>query len=126
MNIGTGVFQRRWLNLSLRRKGLVVTALPVVALLGFSASFFVVQQQYRKAGKWIGSTLQVYANLQKVRTSLLEETGAVRSYALTDDPQHLKTYRDSLRDGDAAMGLLEAAAGTPQERAHVTALRGLV
>jgi signal transduction histidine kinase/CHASE3 domain sensor protein len=121
-----GFFQRRWLNLSLRLKGLVVTTLPVVALLAFSASFFVVEQQYRNAGKWLNSALQVYAALQKVRTSLLEETGAARSYALTQDPQHLKTYQDCRKDEETAMRQLEAAAGTPQERTHVTALRSIV
>jgi signal transduction histidine kinase/CheY-like chemotaxis protein/CHASE3 domain sensor protein len=126
MKIGTGVFQRRWLNLSLRNKGLVVTALPVLALLGFTASFFVVEHQYGNAGKWVNSALQIYASLQKVRTSLLEETGAVRSYALTGDPRHLQTYKDSLHDGDVAMRELDTAAGTAQEREHATALRGLV
>jgi PAS domain S-box-containing protein len=126
MKFAGGIFQRRWLNLSLRLKGLVVTTLPVIALLAFSASFWVVEQQYKNAGKWIGSSLQVYATMQKVRTALLEESGAVRSYALTNDPQHLKAYNDSLKEGNTAMRQLEAAATNSQERAHVTALRGLV
>ena len=48
-----GIFERRWLNLPLRLKGLVVTMLPVIALLGFSAAFVAVELQYRNAGIWI-------------------------------------------------------------------------
>ncbi|HUB78794.1 MAG TPA: ATP-binding protein [Bryobacteraceae bacterium] len=126
MTAEAGFVKRRWLNLPLRLKGLVVTSLPVVALLGFSASLFVVEFQYRHAGKWLNSALQVYASLQKVRTSLLEETGAVRSYALTGDAQHLKTYTDSVGDGNTAMNQLESAVVSQEERQHVTALRTLV
>ena len=121
-----GMIHRRWLNLSLRHKGLVVTSLPVIALLALSASIFVVETQYRNAGKWLSNVLQVYADMQKVRTALLDKTGAVRSYALTGNPQHLKGYHDSLSDGATAMHQLETAAATPAEREHVTALRGLV
>ncbi|HEX3745346.1 MAG TPA: ATP-binding protein [Bryobacteraceae bacterium] len=124
--MGTGIFQRRWLNLPLRLKGLVVTSLPVVALLGFSVSFFMLEVQYRSAGKWLASTLQVFGALQKVRTSVLESSGAVRSYALTNDSRHLKTYQDSLSDGEVAMHQLEKIAVSPEEREHVTALRGLI
>jgi len=126
MTAEAGFVKRRWLNLPLRLKGLVVTSLPVVALLGFSASLFVVEFQYRHAGKWLNGALQVYAALQKVRTSLLEETGAVRSYALTGDPQHLKTYNDSIGDGTTAMKQLDGAVITAEERQHVTALRDLL
>ncbi|MEI9973402.1 MAG: hypothetical protein WDO73_15975 [Ignavibacteriota bacterium] len=98
------------LNLSLRLKGLVVTALPVVALLASVHSFFVVSSNIATLENGINSALQVFADMQKVRTALLEESGAVRSYALTDDPQHLKTYHDSLNDGDAAVRHLESTA----------------
>jgi hypothetical protein len=42
MKIAVQIFQSWWLNQPLRLKGLVITALPVLALLGFSASFLVV------------------------------------------------------------------------------------
>jgi signal transduction histidine kinase/CHASE3 domain sensor protein len=127
MNIGSGILHRRWLNLPLRLKGLVVTTLPVLALLGFSTSFFAVELQYRNAGKWISSTLQVFAAMQKVRTSLLEETGSVRSYGLTNDAQHLKAYQDSISDRDVALQQLETLVrSNPKEREHVNALRELI
>lgn len=93
MDNATGRFQRIWLNLSLRRKGLIVTAIPVLALLAFSAAFFVVQLQYRKAGRWVRSGLEVYVSLQRVRTVLLEEDNAARGYALAGDPRYLQDYK---------------------------------
>jgi signal transduction histidine kinase/CHASE3 domain sensor protein len=101
--------------------------LPVLALLGFSTSFFAVELQYRNAGKWLSSTLQVFATMQKVRTSLLEETGAVRSYGLTNDAQHLKAYKDSIGERDVALGQLDSLVrNNHTEREHVNALRDLI
>lgn len=102
------MFRQRWLNLSLRLKGLVVTTLPILALVGFAVSFLAVEVEYRNAGKWLNGALQLFGAMQKVRTSLLEEAGALRAYGLTDDGRYLKTYRDSVNTRDAAMGQLHS------------------
>ena len=123
----TGAFRRLWLNLPLRRKGLIVTALPVAALLAFSGAFFVVQQQYRNAARWLRSALELSSSLQRVHTVLLEEDNALKGYGLTSDPDYLKTYRAAAARQDETLRQIEALiSGNAQQIAHLRKLQALI
>jgi hypothetical protein len=48
-----------WTNLPLRGKGLVVVAIPFIALLISGASFAVVEREQRDANAWVAHSLLV-------------------------------------------------------------------
>jgi signal transduction histidine kinase len=71
-----------WADLPLRMKGLVVIAIPLIALLVAIASFYVLQSQQALAEERVRRTLQVRANIQQVHTTLLAEETWLRARLL--------------------------------------------
>ncbi|HVW11800.1 MAG TPA: ATP-binding protein [Bryobacteraceae bacterium] len=126
MKTATGRFRQLWLNMPLRRKGLIVTAIPLVALVFFSVAFVVVQGGYMGATAWIKTALQRYSAMQKVHTVLLEEDHALATYALTNDPAYLKNYRDATKESEKLLPQLRATlTGQPEQMARVDTLTNL-
>jgi signal transduction histidine kinase/CHASE3 domain sensor protein len=107
----------------LRRKGLIVTAIPLVALVFFTVSFIVVQGGYMNATKWIKAALDQYAAMQKVHTVLLTQDQALAAYGLTSDPNYLKQYETAAKDtGNLLPQLRATIAKQPDQVAHVDTL----
>ena len=126
MNPRTGKLGRLWLNTPLRRKGLIVTAIPLVALVFFTVAFVVVQSGFMEAGKWIKTALERYGAMQKVHAALVEEDQALAAYGLTRDSEYLAQYRASVRDSQKVLPqLLSAVTGQPDQIAHVKTLTQL-
>jgi signal transduction histidine kinase len=122
----TGKFRQLWLNMPVRRKGLIVTAIPLVALVFFTVSFVVVQGGYMNATKWIKTALDQYGAMQKVHTVVLEEDNALAQYALTNDPAYLKQYQDAAKNRQKLLPQLRATvARQPDQVAHVDTLVNL-
>jgi signal transduction histidine kinase len=122
----TGKFRQRWLNMPLRRKGLIVTAIPLVALIFFTVSFVVVQGGYMTATKWIKVALDQYGAMQKVHPAMLEQDHALAAYGLTNDPAYLKQYQDSAKTIQNLLPQLRATiANQPAQVAHVDTLVNL-
>jgi signal transduction histidine kinase/ActR/RegA family two-component response regulator len=104
-----------WLDRSLRTKGLIVVAVPLIALLGITSANLTLQRD--ESGQRSVSTnarsLDEAAG-QVLADAVNGETG-IRGYAATDDPTFLAPYalmltrigaeRKSLRDDAAAIGL---------------------
>jgi signal transduction histidine kinase len=110
----------------LRRKGLIVTAIPLVALVFFTISFVVVQGGYMNATKWIKTALDQYGAMQKVHTVLLEQDHALAAYGLTNDPGYLKQYEATAKDSSKLLPQLRATVATrPDQIAHVDTLVNL-
>ena len=119
--------RRLWLNLPLRRKGLLVTTLPVAALTSFSAAFLIAQHQYKGAGQWIRQALEVSSSLQRARILLLDSNDAAKGYILTGEANYLARYRASTARAQESLGQLRPMlTGRPEQLVHVDTLRSLV
>ena len=82
----------RWADLPLRAKGLVVVAIPLVALVVAAVLFGVALAQDRDAQGRVLHTVQVEHQVAEVRALALEaETGA-RGYLLTGQDHYLEPY----------------------------------
>ncbi len=111
----------------LRRKGLIVTAIPLVALVFFTVAFVVVQGGYMGATKWIKTALEQYGDMQKVHTVLLEEDHALAGYGLTNDPENLRKYQAAAKDSQNLLTQLRATVGDqPDQVAHLDTLVSLL
>jgi signal transduction histidine kinase/CHASE3 domain sensor protein len=122
----TGKIRQFWLNMPLRRKGLIVTAIPLVALVFFTVSFIVVQGGYMNATKWIKTALDQWGAMQKVHTALLEQDHALAAYGLTNDPVYLKQYEEAAKTSQNLLPQLRATiARRPDQVAHVDTLVNL-
>lgn len=88
-------FDRFWANLPLRVKGLVVVAIPLLAVLVTACSFLIVWQQMKRADDRIKHSLQVEYELQGVVSRLVDAQNGVRGYLLTEKDEFLDPYREA-------------------------------
>src|SRR5688572_2337666 len=86
-------FQRAWTNMALRTKGLIVVAIPLLAVLITAGSFFFVWQQIQRADDRTKHSLQVGYELQSVLSILVDAQNGVRGYLLTENDEFLDPYR---------------------------------
>lgn len=122
-----GSLAPRWRDLSVRRKGLIVVALPVTALIVAVVMFVVVDDQNRKAGDGVERTLQVQRAVDDVLVLVVDAETSGRGYVLTGDAQFLEPL-------DAARQLLPGSLDRLRDlvvddnvqRNRVDALAGLV
>jgi signal transduction histidine kinase/CheY-like chemotaxis protein/CHASE3 domain sensor protein len=102
----TASFIHRWSNLPLRAKGLVVVAIPLMALAFTFISSGVVNREQAAARVWVDHTWEVRVSIQKALGSLLEaETGA-RGYLLTRQEEFLEPYRAAEKSLPASVSRL--------------------
>jgi len=74
---------QKWLDLPLRVKGLVVLAIPLVALLLSSLSFYLMGQQEDAAERWVIHTAEVKGQIHQTHSMLVEAEARLRGYFLT-------------------------------------------
>jgi signal transduction histidine kinase/ActR/RegA family two-component response regulator len=117
--------RRRWLDLSLRAKGLIVVAAPLIALMGIISANLALQHSESNE-RDISTTARNLdtAAAQVLADALNGETG-IRGYAATGDPTFLDPYvsmltqigadRKALRDAAVVAGV-----GRQQQTVDVT------
>jgi PAS domain S-box-containing protein len=76
-----GLFNR----LSLTAKGVLVAAIPVIALLVSMTVFYMLEEQNREAQAWVEHTFRVRAEVARVTLLLSRAETANRGYLLTRD-----------------------------------------
>jgi signal transduction histidine kinase/ActR/RegA family two-component response regulator len=126
---GAHRLRRWWLDLSLRAKGLIVVAVPLIALMGLISANLLLQQDEStersvstNARNLVGGAGQVLAD------AVNAETG-IRGYAATRDPLFLDPYTLTLaRIGTERESLREEAAiaGAGRQQRAVDATAGQV
>src|SRR5947209_6278680 len=79
-------------KLSLTAKGVLVVAIPVVALLAAIAVFYLFQQQSNEARELVNHTFQVRAAIRDVTVLLSTAESGVRGYLLSKNPAELQEY----------------------------------
>lgn len=82
-----------WANLPLRGKGLVVIAIPLVALLSMTLSLSLLMRQDREATAWVTHSAEVQAEIQDVLALLVDAETGTRGYLLTGQNGFLQTYQ---------------------------------
>jgi signal transduction histidine kinase/CheY-like chemotaxis protein len=102
--------QRWWLNRPLRAKGMVVVAVPLIALVAVTSASLVLEQNERqeRSVALTASTLNTSAQ-QVVSDAVNAETG-VGGYAATGDPLFLHPYSVSVTRFARDQAALRAAA----------------
>ncbi len=104
-----GRLRARWLDLPLRRKSLIVIAIPLVALLADSAVLFAVASiRHRTTGQVDQSIMVLTVTSGRLAILVDAETG-VRGYLATGDVQFLEPYNSALKQlapNEAELGRL--------------------
>ncbi|MFB9241080.1 CHASE3 domain-containing protein [Massilia antarctica] len=106
-----------WSNRSLRIKGLVLIAVPLVILLGALASGYLMGAESRRAQQGVQRTLQIQHDIQEVHTLLAEAATGVRGYLLTGRSNFLERYRIAETELPRTLRRLRGQIRDPRQRA---------
>jgi CHASE3 domain sensor protein len=111
-----------WLDRSVRAKGLVAMAIPLLALIGVSSAGTVLSHQERtqRQASLTANTLTVAARAVLV-DAMDAETG-VRGYVATGEPVFLTPYNAAVKRQAKDLPALQRAVTTPIEGARVDAI----
>ena len=135
-----GRLQRWWLDRSVRAKGMMVVAVPLIALIGVTSASLVLQHNEEQERQVALTASALTAAAQQVLTDAVNAETSVRGYAATRDPLFLQPYnlvltrmakdratlhQAAVAEGDS--GAEQAAAGTAAKKmAELAQLRSAV
>jgi signal transduction histidine kinase/DNA-binding response OmpR family regulator/HPt (histidine-containing phosphotransfer) domain-containing protein len=109
---------------SLRAKGLLVVAIPVLCLLVLAATTLGLLASQDRADGEVVRTLEVQEQVQVVLVYVVDARAAYRSYLITHEPSYLSELAMQRRGLSDALDELDRMIRThPLERAHAAALR---
>jgi signal transduction histidine kinase/ActR/RegA family two-component response regulator len=116
-----GRLRQWWLNRSVRAKGLIVVAVPLISLISITSASLVLQANERQVRTVARAASAVSSAAQQVMSDALNAETGLRGYAATGDPLFLEPYNRTLtRVGKDRATLRQAAVpegDSRQERA---------
>jgi len=121
--------RRWWLDLSLRAKGLIVVAVPLIALMGIISANLLLQQSESHERSVSTNARNLADAATQVLTAAVNAETSIRGYAATRDPTFLVPYTLTLTQiGAERTSLRQAAvvAGVGRQQQTVDATTGQV
>ncbi len=98
---------RFWTDLPLRGKGLIVVAIPLLALVIGASSFILVAWQQHDANQWVDHSLLVRNAASRALRYQIDAAASVRGYLLTGDVSYLTPAQSAEQDSTTAISQLE-------------------
>jgi PAS domain S-box-containing protein len=95
-----------WVDRPIRTKGLVVVALPLIALFLIIPLLIYSNEQARGRENWVAHTLEVRTRIEGVRSPVFEATSRLRGYLLTGSPVFLGPYQAAAGEVPGAISSL--------------------
>ncbi|WPN60534.1 ATP-binding protein [Pseudomonas sp. P9_31] len=117
---------RRWADLALRGKALVVISLPLVILLLSLVLIYTTERQTARAEEDVRRVLLVQGDIQTVHTLLAEAAASVRGYLLTRREDFLPGYRQARPLIESALQRLDSNVRDERVRKHLEAITPLI
>ncbi len=117
--------KRYWADLPLQTKGVLIVAIPVLALFVSLALSYKLNQQ--RAEAWVVHSYQVRVDIQRVYTSVAEASTGVRGFLLSGRKTFLGPYKKALVDlPEALASLTTLVADNPEQEARARRIETLV
>ncbi|KAA6171600.1 PAS domain S-box protein [Pseudomonas marginalis] len=119
-------YARRWADLPLRGKALVVISLPLVVLLLSLVLIYITERQTARAEEDVRRVLLVQGDIQTVHTLLAEAAASVRGYLLTHREDFLPGYLKAKPLIASALHRLDSHVRDERVRAQLTVITPLI
>jgi signal transduction histidine kinase/DNA-binding NarL/FixJ family response regulator len=87
---------KKWSDLSLRGKGFIVLAAPIMAMVLSTLLFFIAKEKNDSAKRSVSHSLEVKEQARALLTLLVDSETGMRGYLLTSDPEFLKPHDSAL------------------------------
>lgn len=118
--------KRRWADLPLRGKALVVISLPLVVLLLSLVLIYTTERQTARAEEDVRRVLRVQGDIQAVHTLLAEAAASVRGYLLTHREDFLPSYLNAGPQIESALRRLDRNVRDQRVREQLSAIKPLI
>ncbi|WP_095184876.1 ATP-binding protein [Pseudomonas sp. Irchel 3H9] len=118
--------KRRWADLPLRGKALVVISLPLVVLLLSLVLIYTTERQTARAEEDVRRVLRVQGDIQAVHTLLAEAAASVRGYLLTHREDFLPSYLNARPQIESALRRLDHNVRDQRVREQLSAIKPLI
>ncbi|NWA25398.1 PAS domain S-box protein [Pseudomonas gingeri] len=119
-------YARRWADLPLRGKALVVISLPLVVLLLSLVLIYITERQTAHAEEDVRRVLLVQGDIQTVHTLLAEAAASVRGYLLTHRDDFLPGYLKAKPLIESALRRLDGNVRDKRVREQLEAITPLI
>ncbi|WP_019875802.1 ATP-binding protein [Sporichthya polymorpha] len=120
-------FGRWWSNRSLRTKGVLVLALPLLAFVGAAVVFLSVLSQTERSQDRVDETRQAQDELAQAYRLVIDGETGIRGYLATGDRQYLAPTRTAQERLPQVLDNLTALVGdTPEQAARLARIRVLL
>ncbi len=93
----------KWMSLSLRAKGLIVSTLSAAAMLLAACVTYSIAISATEAEAWVSHALQAGEEIQKMKASLTDASAQIRAYWITRDEAFRAGVRQDLAVFDSAL-----------------------
>ena len=120
------MYARRWADLPLRGKALVVISLPLVVLLLSLVLIYITERQTARAEEDVRRVLRVQGDIRAVHTLLAEAAASVRGYLLTRHEDFLPGYLNATPQIESALRRLDGDVRDPRVREQLASIRPLI
>jgi len=119
-------FLSKWMSLSLRAKGLIVSTLSAAALLVAAGVAYSIAISATDDEVWVSHALQAGEQIQNMRASATDASAQIRAYWITGDEAFAGAVRQDLAVFDSAMQklvqLTQDNAGQRQRLTQIAAI----
>ena len=119
-------YAKRWADLPLRGKALVVISLPLVVLLLSLVLIYITERQTARAEEDVRRVLRVQGDIRAVHTLLAEAAASVRGYLLTRREDFLPGYLNAKPQIASALSRLDSNVRDQRVREQLAAIRPLI
>lgn len=99
---------QRWLDASIRKKGIAVIALPLITLLIASLSLLAVDLASTSESNNVQNSLQARSSLERVLVLTIDAETGIRGYILSGDTSYLAPYNQATKDLPGTFSSLSA------------------
>ncbi|AZE83850.1 Sensory box histidine kinase/response regulator [Pseudomonas orientalis] len=119
-------YARRWADLPLRGKALVVISLPLVVLLLSLVLIYITERQTARAEEDVRRVLRVQGDIRAVHTLLAEAAASVRGYLLTRRDDFLPGYLNAKPQIESALRRLDGDVRDRRVREQLASITPLI
>jgi signal transduction histidine kinase/CheY-like chemotaxis protein len=117
---------RKWLDLSLQAKCLLLISFPAAATVLMAGASFVANSQTKTAAQQLNTALRIGTDIERLRTSENEASAQVRAYLITSDETFAGRTREALAKFDSTrQNLSDLTAGDPPQRQRLVQLAAI-
>lgn len=109
---------RLWIDLSTRRRGIFIIAIPIACLIATLMTTFWLKISLVEDESWVQHTQKVRLETKRLVTALVDAETGVRGYAMTGKPDFLRPYTQATARIPDSLKTLELLVADNYQQTH--------